>query len=125
MHKAVLVIVGGGFGALLRYGTGLLAARLFGTGFAWGTLIVNLSGCFVIGVCFESAERKGFLSPSARLFLVTGFLGALTTFSTYALETVTYAREGAAWPAVANVLANTVGGGLLVLVGMWLAWRLT
>jgi CrcB protein len=124
MRQVALVMVGGSLGALLRYLTGLLAARHLGSSYAWGTLIVNLLGCFLIGVCFELADRRAMLGQSARLLLVTGFLGAMTTFSTYALESVGYAREGSMGLMVANVVANNVGGGLLLLAGMWIAWRL-
>lgn len=124
MRQVALVMVGGSLGALLRYLTGLLAARHLGSSYAWGTLIVNLLGCFLIGVCFELADRRAMLGPSARLLLVTGFLGAMTTFSTYALESVGYAREGSIGLMMANVVANNLGGGLMLLAGMWIAWRL-
>lgn len=120
MTKILLVMIGGSVGALCRYGTGLLAVKLFGTGFPWGTLLVNLMGCFLIGLSFALAERTSLLSPSVRLLFMTGFLGALTTFSTYALETVNSARAGINLTAVANVLVNNIGGVVLVVIGMWL-----
>ena len=118
--KALLVMVGGSFGALSRYGVSLLAASLFGSRFPWGTLIVNLSGCFLIGLCFALADR-GFrlMTPVARLFLMTGFLGALTTFSAYALESVNALRAQAHLVMAANLLLNNVLGAALVFLGMW------
>ena len=93
--KILLVMFGGSIGALSRYGVSLLAAQLFGTRFPWGTLIVNLSGCFLIGLSFALAERGlSIMNPSMRLFFVTGYLGALTTFSTFGLETVNSMRGG-------------------------------
>ena len=65
---------------------------------------------------FALTERTDILSPSARLFFMTGFLGALTTFSTYALESVNYLRAGS-YAALANFLANNIGGGVLVVIG--------
>lgn len=116
--KIVCVLLGGSLGALARYGVSLGAARLCGASFPWGTLAVNLVGCFLIGLAFALGERS-ILSPSFRLFLVTGFLGALTTFSTFAMESVGFMRDGLGGPALWNVVANNVGGLLLVLLGLW------
>jgi len=120
MIKILLVAAGGSLGALSRYGVALLAVKLFGSGFPWGTLIVNLAGCFLIGLSFALAERGiSIMNPSARLFFVTGYLGALTTFSTFALETVNSMRAATHLVTVANFLANNVVGAVLVLLGMW------
>ncbi|MEE4357819.1 MAG: fluoride efflux transporter CrcB [Desulfococcaceae bacterium] len=112
----LLVVCGGGLGALCRYGFSLTAARFLGTRFPWGTLAANMCGCFLIGVAFALSDRTNILSPSARLFFMTGFLGALTTFSTYALESVTYLRAGS-HIALGNFLLNNFGGGALVFLG--------
>lgn len=120
LGRILLVIVGGSLGALTRYGTSLFAAQWFGTRFPWGTLLVNLVGCFLIGVSFALAERTNFMGPSARLFFMTGFLGALTTFSTFALETVNALRSGDLLIAVMNLLINNAIGFGLVVLGMWL-----
>ena len=117
--KILLVMIGGGIGALSRYGVSLLAAQLFGTRFPWGTLIVNLSGCFLIGLSFALADRGlNIMNPSVRLFFVTGFLGGLTTFSTYGLETVVSMRAGTHLVVMANFLSNNVIGAALVFLGM-------
>lgn len=120
MLKLALVMLGGCLGASCRYGAGLLATRWWGSIFPYGTLIVNLVGCLVIGLVFSLAERHAWLTPSARLFLVTGFLGALTTFSSFAVETVNTANAGMGHLAVVNFFANNLGGLLLVLAGLWL-----
>ncbi len=117
--KILFVMLGGSLGALSRYGVSLLATRLFGSTFPWGTLIVNLSGCFLIGLSFALAERTSFMNPSVRLFFVTGYLGALTTFSTFALETFTSMRAETHLITVANFLSNNVIGVALVFLGMW------
>ena len=117
--KIILVMLGGSLGALSRYGVSLLAVKLFGIKFPWGTLIVNLSGCFLIGLAFSLADRGlNIMNPSIRLFFVTGYLGALTTFSTFGLETVNAMREGKYIVTVANILSNNILGSALVLLGM-------
>jgi CrcB protein len=117
--KILLVMAGGSIGALSRYGVSLLAAQVFGTKFPWGTLIVNLSGCFLIGLSFALADRGiSIMNPSMRLFFMTGYLGALTTFSTFGLETVNSMRAGTNLVMVANILSNNLIGGALVFVGM-------
>ncbi len=116
--KCLLIMLGGGLGALSRYGIGLLSVRLWGVHFPWGTLAVNLIGCFLIGLIFAAADRARLLSPDLRLFLVTGYLGALTTFSTFALETVNAGRLGLTLQPLANILVNNIGGLALVFIGM-------
>jgi CrcB protein len=119
--KVLLVMAGGSIGALSRYGVSLLAASLFGSRFPWGTLIVNLSGCFLIGLAFALAERgSSIMNPSIRLFFVTGYLGALTTFSTYGLETTNALRAENSLVALSNFIANNLLGMVLVFLGMWI-----
>ena len=115
-----LVMAGGSLGALARYGTGLLAVKYFGIRFPYGTLIVNLTGCFLIGICFALVDKTNWLSPSTRLFLMTGFLGALTTFSTYAMETIISFQSGTISIAVFNFLLNNMLGFTLFLSGIGL-----
>jgi len=117
--KAVaLVMLGGSLGAASRYTIGLLAAKAWGPQFPWGTLLVNLSGCFLIGLLFALAERVRLLTPEMRLLLITGFLGALTTFSSFALETVNAGRAGLTLQPLANILVNNIGGLALTILGM-------
>jgi CrcB protein len=118
MDKVVLVFLGGGLGAAVRFATVVVAARLFGTAFPWGTMVVNLVGCFLVGLLFALAERYDMIGPSARLFFMTGFLGGLTTFSAYGLETVNAARAGASLLVLLNVVLHNVAGLSLVGVGM-------
>jgi CrcB protein len=114
-----MLLIGGGLGAVSRYSVSVLAARYIGTRLPWGTLIANMAGCFLIGVLFALADRARFLTPLARLFLMTGFLGALTTFSTFALETVQSIRNGSNMTALINFCLNNIGGVILVLAGIF------
>ena len=116
----LLVMIGGSLGALCRYGVNLLSARLWGGHFPLGTLLVNLSGCLMIGIAFGLAGKSNLMSPSARLFFVTGFLGALTTFSSYAAETVGAYNAGSFQVAAINILVNNILGLALVAAGLWL-----
>jgi CrcB protein len=118
--KLLLVMAGGSLGAVARYLISLGAVRLFGTGLSWGTFLANMLGCFLIGTSFALIDRLPLLTPATRLFFMTGFLGALTTFSTYALEVVESMRGGGFGVAAVTFLANNVGGIGLVLAGMWL-----
>jgi len=113
--ELLLVALGGGTGALGRYLTALLAARLWGETFPWGTLVVNLAGSFAIGVIYALGVEAGAVGPRARLFLMTGVLGGLTTFSAFSLETSTLLMAGGTWQSALNLLA-TVGGGLVLFI---------
>lgn len=117
----LLVMIGGSLGAASRYGINLLSVRLWGSHFPYGTLVVNLSGCLLIGVAFGLAGKSNLMNPSARMFFVTGFLGALTTFSSYAVETVGAAGAGSFQVAAVNILVNNILGLALVIAGMWLS----
>jgi CrcB protein len=118
--KLLLVMCGGSLGAASRYGISLLAAKIWGSHFPWGTLTVNLVGCFLIGLLFALADRARLLTPDVRLFFITGYLGALTTFSSFALETVNAGRAGLALMPLTNILVNNLGGLTLTFCGMWL-----
>jgi len=118
--KILLVMASGSLGAVSRYGVGVLAAKAWGANFPWGTLIVNLAGCFLIGLLFSLADHVRLLTPEVRLLLITGYLGALTTFSTFSLETMNAIRAGMAVQPLINILLNTVGGLTLTFLGMWL-----
>ncbi|MEW6078938.1 MAG: fluoride efflux transporter CrcB [Thermodesulfobacteriota bacterium] len=119
LNKLMLVMLGGSLGAISRYGVGLLTARLWGTHFPWGTLIVNLTGCFLVGLIFALADRGRLVTPEMRLLLITGYLGALTTFSSFSLETVNAGRSGLVLLPLVNILVNNIGGFFLTLAGVW------
>lgn len=118
LDKWLLVMLGGSLGAASRYGVSLLTARLFGPQFPYGTMVVNLAGCFLIGLLFALADRSRLLTPDVRLLLITGYLGALTTFSTFSLETVNAGRAGLTLQSLTNILINNLGGLSLTWLGL-------
>src|SRR5262245_24455008 len=127
LREILFVGFGGALGALSRYGVGLVAARAFGKGFPWGTLIVNVVGCFAMGIVLEIiADLEGHapegLTPSVRGQLdfwhkavAIGFLGGLTTFSSFGGDTMRVLQAGQCSLALANVAANVA----LSLAAVW------
>ncbi len=115
--KILLLMLGGALGAVARYSVTVAAARWFGPVVPAGTFLVNLSGCFLLGVMFGLGDSRG-ISPEFRLFFMTGFLGAYTTFSTFAVESILAQEGGRAGLAAANVLANNLCGLALAKTGL-------
>jgi CrcB protein len=107
---AVWVAIAGALGALSRWGISVTGYRLFGTGFAWGTLIANVLGCFLVGFLMQYCLSSDKISDTLRLAMTVGFLGALTTFSTFSYETINYLEDGSRLLASANIAANLVIG---------------
>lgn len=119
MIELLWVGLGGFVGAVLRYSLSLWAERAYGGPFPVGTLVVNVVGCFLIGVLMAGVER-GWVGAEAKLLLGVGLLGALTTFSTFGFETYDLLRQGSPGLAVANLVANGVVGLLAVWAAMLL-----
>ena len=116
-----LVCLGGAIGSGARYATSLWAASAIGTGFPFGTLLVNLGGSFLLGFLMHMAMATELLQPDLRLMLTTGVMGGFTTYSTFNYETTQYFREGAWAIGVANVTATVVGCLVAGLAGLALA----
>lgn len=121
MMKILQLVVGGAIGTVSRYLLGGLVYRFFGTGFPYGTLAVNLSGCFIIGFLASVAEKKFIFNTDVRTFLMIGFCGAFTTFSTLIFETDALVRDGEIARALMNVLLSVILGFLLFRVGGFIA----
>jgi CrcB protein len=116
--RLVLVALGGALGSVLRYLVANAAVAWMGPTFPWGTLAVNLVGSFLIGFVQSLAVESLVISEEARLFLATGVMGGLTTYSAFSYETVRLAETGA-WPqAWANVLVTTAACLALCLLGL-------
>ena len=108
-----IVALGGGIGAALRYGVNVNAPKLFGADYPWHTLIVNVVGCFVMGLLTELMALKLNVGQEWRLFMTTGILGGYTTFSAFSLDTVLLYERGETAMAALYVLASValaIGG---------------
>jgi len=111
-----LVGLGGAVGTILRYWvSGAVYLIVPAPRVPWGTLVVNVTGCFAIGLLGGLADTRGLLTASARLFLLIGVLGGFTTFSTFGYETLSLLREQALARASLNV-------GLQLALGLGAAW---
>lgn len=122
LSTLVAIAVGGACGALARYGVAVAALALCPRFPPAGTLVANVAGCVLIGVLMVLAHA-GAVSEWTRQLLVTGFLGGLTTFSTFGWQTIELTREARYGAAACNVAGNTVLGLAGVLLGVWLAQR--
>ena len=121
MLHLILVAVGGAIGASLRHLVNLASLRLVGPGFPWGTMAVNVAGCFAMGVFVELLARRFNASNELRLFIATGVLGGFTTFSAFSLDFAVLWERGAALPALAYAITSVVGSILALFLGLWLA----
>jgi len=125
--KLLIIGLGGFIGAVLRYLVSSVTQAASGSAiFPYGTMCVNLTGCFVIGVFSLLAETRGMLTAETRLFLFIGLLGSFTTFSTFGHETFNLIREGRPVLAGMNASAHLILGLLCVWLGRqsaFLIWR--
>ncbi|HLH52413.1 MAG TPA: fluoride efflux transporter CrcB [Verrucomicrobiae bacterium] len=118
MSNALWIFIGGGLGSLARWWFSGWVAGAIGETFPWGTLVVNISGSFVIGLfaTVTGPEGRWLASASFRQFFMLGICGGYTTFSSFSLQTLTLAEEGEWVKAAANCLLSLV----LCLAGVWL-----
>lgn len=121
LEKILLVALGGGIGAVTRYLASDWADQRFGSEFPYGTLIVNLAGCFVIGLFMQLVTDRIIVNPYWRLLITVGFLGGLTTFSSFSYETITLINEGALLYAAYNILISVAAGLLATWLGIAIA----
>ena len=118
LTQVVCVSIGGAVGAALRFLVSYWIYRRWPSQFPFGTFVVNVAGCFLIGVLMRMSDA-GVLSLTARLMLVTGLLGALTTFSTFGFETIRLVEQSEWGLALLNVTANVTISVLAVAVGLF------
>ncbi len=116
----ILVFVGGGLGAAARYWLQGFVHTETGSVFPFGTLAVNVLGCFIIGTLMSTMEERFLVHPSLRVFLTVGILGGFTTFSSFSFETIQLFRDGELLYALFNVLASV----MFCLSGTWLGVQL-
>jgi CrcB protein len=123
LFDCFLIGAGGFVGAICRYGVAAASRQLWETSFPIGTLIANLIGCFLVGVLIGSGQEEA--NRNLKLLFGVGFLGALTTFSTFGAETVSHANEQSYSIAVSNIVMNVVIGLAAVMAGLWLGKKMS
>ena len=124
VRDVLCIACGGAVGAVARHGVALICVSIFGPKFPWGTLVVNVVGCFLLGWLMQASLNSEAVSESFKLTVGTGFLGALTTFSTFGVQSV-QTWQWSSVLGVANVLGNVVLGLVAAVAGMVLATRLS
>lgn len=120
LKQAFLVGTGGFLGAIFRYFTSFLIHSYWKSPYPLGTTVVNLTGCFLIGVFSQSVF---FNEASYRLFLIIGFLGSLTTFSNFTFESIKLFQDQLTWLGILNILIHVFLGLIFVKLGMTLFSR--
>ena len=113
-----IVFLGAGIGGGLRHGVNVGAARMFGYGFPFGTLIVNIAGSFLMGLLAGYFVFRPGISQHFRLFLTTGILGGFTTFSAFSLDTALLIERHAYWLAAAYVAGSVAASVIALFAGM-------
>ncbi|MBA2880930.1 CrcB protein [Desulfosalsimonas propionicica] len=116
--RILLLSAAGAAGTLCRYGLAGLVHRFAGAGFPWGTLAVNITGCFLAGAGWAFFESRWPAAGQARIVVMIGFMGAFTTFSSYILETQQLMRAAEWLPAAGNFLLQNGLGFLALLCGV-------
>lgn len=117
LESMIIAGIGGFFGTCARYLTGIAAKKMFGTSYPFGTLAVNVIGCFLIGIFFGLWEQHE-IDPAMKYLLITGFCGGYTTFSSFSHDTYTMIRKGEWWKALLYVCPSVILGILMVWLGM-------
>ncbi len=115
--------LGGFLGAIARYAVGVWIDTFWRRDFPLATFLVNVTGCFILGLFLTIATERMSVSPTMRLLVATGFVGAYTTFSTFEYETQRLTTTGAFGWALVNVLTSVVAGFIAVRLGMQLGRR--
>ena len=120
-QRLLLIGLAGLAGTLCRYGLSGLVARRFGETFPTGTLIVNVLGCFLAGFLYYLFQERFLVGEVVRTAVMIGFLGGFTTFSSFALQTLTLLRDGEVFLSILNIAISNAAGLLMVWVGYSLA----
>ena len=123
MLRHLLVFIGGGAGAVVRLIAGTAIMQRFGGAFPLGTLAINVTGSFLIGVLMTLFTQRLQVGPNWRFLFVVGFLGGYTTFSSFEYETIMAVRNGAMGIGVLNVLVSVIAGYIAVWLGIVITAR--
>lgn len=118
MQKLLLIGLAGALGALARYGLGGLVQRYAGVTFPWGTFMVNIIGAFLFGFIWSLVEQRLVISVETRVIILSGFLGAFTTFSSFMFETSSLIGEAQWGLAVLNVVGQIILGLTAMFLGL-------
>jgi CrcB protein len=121
MNRYLLISIGAVLGANARYFVGVWAVERLGLGFPYGTLIVNVTGSFVLGFLLAALDSRLPVPSDLRFLVGVGFLGAFTTFSSFAVESLLLLRDGSPGMALLNILGNNALGLAAALIGFMLA----
>lgn len=124
MGPWLAVSIGGALGAMVRFGISTFLLPVTPGKFPWSTLLVNVLGSFIIGFLYVLIVEKGLWSHQWRIILMTGFLGALTTFSTFSIESVALLQRGQWWLAASYVGTSVVGSLAACYIGLWFSNRI-
>ncbi len=125
MRRYLLIAVGGALGSMARYWIGATVASRLGTRFPYGTLLINLSACVIIGFALTFLGRRAGMSGAWTYLIPVGFVGAYSTFSTYEWETLALLRGGALAAAALYALGSLVLGLVAVWCGIMAAEALS
>jgi len=120
LQKLIWIGTAGALGTLARYGISGLIQRTLGFGFPWGTLLVNILGCFFFGLFWSLAEHRFTLGSEVRVIVLVGFLGSFTTFSSFAFETSQLLRDSQWLIAMGNLMAQNLIGIAIFFLGLFL-----
>ncbi len=120
LRTLILLFLAGGVGTLLRYAV-VRGVGVGASGFPWGTFVVNAAGCLACGILWAALDARQLLDGELRTVLLVGFLGAVTTFSAFALDIVTLAQDGKVWLAGAYAVGANALGVLALVSGIALA----
>ncbi|KAA1297698.1 MAG: fluoride efflux transporter CrcB [SAR202 cluster bacterium] len=116
--KIIMILAGGGLGAVARYTLGSQIDKNLNLSFPVGIFFVNLLGCFLIGLIVSIFENKLIFSENLKIFLIIGFLGSFTTFSTFAFDNYNFMTQKNILLLFANIFLTNTFGLLMVLIGM-------
>ena len=119
MEKYLWISIGAVLGANLRYWLGGWIISRLGSSFPYGTLLINISGSFILGVIMAMSSSHYVIDPRFRIFLTIGLLGSYTTFSTLTYESIALLQQGQWWLGFANLFGSSLIGGLFALFGLW------